>query len=351
MTNPAHQIERLLSRRYLRHILFWSAYILTMTYIHGLGVEEGRYFPWFMNYLFELPIIVGLTYSIVYMILPRLLRNKQYLLNIFFIIFIFLGFAFLNLLLDSFIIRPLFFSAGIMEIGIAEILRNAFGLAFPVVIFLSLSLIRFYRGLNYKNFSDKNGLRTEMDLIRSRMHPVFLHDALDDIFKMSNENPDKLPEMILKISDILHYFLFECGSEYVPIRKEEQAIRIYMGFEKLTFGENFDHDIHIQGDIESSLISPYILFPLVRSVCRFNSDYDSNAGKVFIQMIINDGILNFSASQKIMSENLRPNYGFDWNEEINMSRRRLDLVYSWKYKLDVIETERKLMVNLSLNLN
>lgn len=350
MPDPVYQIEKLLSQRYLRHILFWSAYVLTMTYIHGLGVEGGRYFPWFMNYLFELPVIVGLTYSIVYGILPRILFKKQYVLNILLIIIFFLLFATLNLLLDKYIIRPFFFNTIQPDIDPAGILKNAFGLAFPVVIFLSISLIRQNSAKHYKNNSEHNGLRAELDLIRSRMHPVFLHDALNDLYKMSNENSDKLPEMILKISDILHYFLFDCGTQYVPVRKEEQAIRIYLGFEKLTFGENFDHDIHIQGNIESSVISPYILLPLVRSVCRFNPDYDINPGKVFIHMVIEDGVLNFSASQKTMGEQLQRNYEFDWNEEINMSRRRLDLIYTWKYKLDVIETERKLMINLSVNL-
>ncbi len=351
MTGSIYQIEKSLSRRYVRHILFWSAYILTMTYIHGLGMQEGSYFPWFMNYLFELPLIIGLTYTIAYFILPRMLKKNRYFINALLTLLPFLIFSALNLWLDNSVIRPIFFQVDSQGMEMVGILKNAFGLAFPVVIFLSLSLIRKHSGKFNQNYKVHNGLKSELALIRSRMHPVFLHDALNDIYKVSNENPDILPEMILKISDILHYFLFECGSEFVPVRKEEQAIRIYLGFEKLTFGEKFNYDIHIQGDIESSMISPYVILPLVRAVCRFHPDYDNNPGKVFIHLLINAGVLNFSASQKILGENLQTKFEFDWKEEINMSRRRLELMYPWRYNLDIIETERKLMVNLSVSLN
>ncbi len=352
MQDTKNEIEKLLGRRYLRHIFFWTAYVLTLTYIHGLGVNEGRYFPWFMNYLLELPVILGLSYSIVYWIIPRFLLARKFLISFLLIIMLFVIFSILNIILDNLIILPLFFRSDAGEYEISAIFRNAFGLAFPVVVFLSLSLIKFNAGKKRrKNLSEQNALRSELNFMRSRIHPLFLRDALDDIYRMSNENFVDLPEMILKVSDLLHYFLYDCDRERVLLRKEEQAIRIFMGFAKLAYKDNFNYDIQIRGDLENTKISPYIIFPLVHSVCRFNTDFDQNPGKVFIQIDISEEVLSFSASQKLYPGNQPGNYEYKWNEEINMSRKRLDLIYTWKYKLDVIETERKLIINLTLDLS
>lgn len=347
-------IEKIIEKRFVRHFLFWMAYILTMTYIHGLGIQGGNYVPWFLNYLVELPVLLGLTYSISWFIIPGFLLKKRYLITAALILACFLLFSFVNVLLDKYIIIPYFMknpASGII-INFQSIATNAFGLIFPVVIFLAVSFVKYnsFIGSGEKeNIYEK--LTVELEMIRNQMHPVFLRDALDDIYIMSTDKPSVLPEMILKISDILHYFLYECNAEKLPLRKEEQSIRTFLGFEKLRYGENFDYDIYVKGDLENTKISPYILFPLIRSACRFNSGYDQYPGKIFIQIEIADYELNFSVSQSLSPEFQLDNYNFDWKNEISMARKRLDFIYPWRYKLDVMETERKLRVNLSIDLS
>ncbi|MGC9344604.1 MAG: histidine kinase, partial [Bacteroidales bacterium] len=268
MQEEKNHIEKLFGNRIVRHSLFWMGYVLTMTYIHGLGIQHGNYLPWFFNYLIELPVLLGLTYFITWFIIPKFLLARKYLITILLVILGFVFFSFLNVLLDKFIISPHFMNIPSEEItlDINRILTNAFGLVFPVVIFVAVSFAKYsyLKGQQgTSNFQTK--LRSELEMIRNQMHPVFLRDALDDILIMSSDNPSVLPDMILKISDILHYFLYECDVDKLPLRKEEQSIRTFLGFEKLRYGDNFDYDILIKGDLENTLISPYILFPLIRS--------------------------------------------------------------------------------------
>lgn len=354
MQQEKNYIEVLFGRRWIRHLLFWISYVLTMTYIHGLGIQEGNYLPWFLNYLVELPVILGLTYFVTWYVIPKFILLKKYFISVLLIISGFLFFSFLNVILDKYIIGPNFMAvpSGEINLDIKRILTNAFGLVFPVVIFVAVSFAKYTYLKSNKggdNFQDK--LKSELEMMRNQMHPVFLRDALDDIYIMSTDNPGMLPEMILRISDILHYFLYECNVDKLPLRKEEQSIRTFLGFEKLRYGANFDYDIFIKGDMENTLISPYILFPLIRSACRFNDGYEQHPGKVFIQMEIVGTSLNFSVSQSVHPEVQQDNYNFDWKNEIAMARKRLDLIYEWKYKLDIMETERKLIVNLYLDLS
>ncbi len=354
MEKRTGDIALLLNNRILRHLLFWLGYIFTMTYIHSLGVRDGFYFRWFMNYLIELPVLLGLTYLVTYYIIPVYLRKGKYFLASLLLLSSFFSFSFLNVILEEYLINPFFFpdrEKGEMA-DIGRVLTNGFGLIFPVGIFVSVSFARFSAEKSRReSLTERKKLKSEQDMILGRMHPVFLRDALDDIYTMSRENSPALPEMVLKISDILHYFLYECEADQLPLRKEEQAIRTFLGFYKLRFGDQFGFDIFVQGDLENTHISAFILFPLVRSVCRFNSDYEKNPGKVYIQFEINENFLNFTVSQKIENVGMVENIEFDWKEEIKLARKRLEFKYAWKYDLDIIETERKLKVKLSLNLN
>jgi hypothetical protein len=353
MMDKHTDITSLLGKRYLRHIFFWTGYILTMTYIHSFGVKTGSYLSWLMNYIIELPVLLGLTYLTTYFVIPKFLITKKYLVSILLIISLFISFSFLNVSLEETLINPYFFperaESGILDL--TRTIKNAFGLIFPVVIFVSVSFTRFSTEKSrHENILERKNLNSELDMIKSRMHPVFLRDSLDDIYVISRENPTILPEMILKISDILHYFLYECDAKTLPLRKEEQSIRNFLGFEKLRYGENFKFDIYVQGDLENTRISPYILFPLIRSVCRFNSDYDVNPGKFFVQFEIVQNTLNFTVSQNIQPALMHDNIEFDWKDEIKMARKRLEFEYAWKYDLDIVETERKLMLKLTIDL-
>lgn len=354
MAEYKSHIEVLLGKRYVRHILFWISYILTMTYIHGLSIQEGKYLPWLLNYLVELPVLVGLTYLVTYVLIPEFFLDKKYVLSVILIILSFLLFSLLNVLLDIFIIEPYFMgeASSAIAFGFTRILNNAFGLAFPVVIFVSATFLNFNARQSGKEIiSARVRLQSELEMIRNQMHPVFLRDALDDIYIMSEERSPQLPEMILKISDILHYFLYECNVNMLPLRKEEQSIRTFLGFEKLRYGENFQFQISIKGDLENTMITPYILFPLVRGACRFNDSFDEQPGMIRVKMEIEEKEFKFSVNQDIKSDSYQSNIDFDWKNEVLIARKRLEFIYPWKYKLDVLETERSLLINLSIVLS
>lgn len=344
-------MDYFMQNKILRHILFWLSYVLVMTYIHGLGVSGGRYLPWFLNYLVELPVLMGLSYLISYFIIPVFFRNGKFGLGSLLIIMALLSFSFMNILLDKYIIGSFFAEKQRKEmlIDLSVVFRNAFGLVFPVVIFVVISFTRYnVIKTMEESRSERNRLNSELDRIRYRMHPVFLRDALDDIYVVSRHPSAELPEMILKISDILHYFLYECEVERLALRKEEQVIRNYLSFIKLRYGENFNYDIYVEGSLENTLISPYILFPLVRSVIRFNRDYDTLPGKIFLEFKIEDKNMYFTISQKKNGNSYPENAYYDWKEEVKLARKRLDLIYAWDYSLDIREADQGLTIGLKL---
>jgi len=346
-----HKINLLIENRLVRHTGFWLSYILIMTYIHSVGTMGGEFFSWFMNYLIELPLLLGLTYSVTYFIIPRFFLKNKFIIAALLILAVLYIFSFLNVVLDNLLIRPLFFSEKpVKDIPLpGTVTENAFGLLFPVVIFISFSFGIFdLKKSRRQNLEERNIAHRRLEDIRNKIHPLFLRDALDEVYIVSRNSPSLVPEMILKISDILQYFLYDCSSDKVSLRKEEQTLRNYLGFLKICHGSNFSYDILINGNIQNVVIAPYILLSLTRAVYRYSTFSENVNVKIFLTLELEDGKLNFIVSRKSIPEDYPGGYDFDWKEDIATARKRLETGYPWKHELDVLETGSSLKINLKI---
>ena len=109
MNRVTEDINRLLDIRTVRHIMFWVVYILTMTYIHGSGIDSGHYYAWLFNYLVELPVLMGLTYILTYLVIPKLLLPRKFFQFFIVSLMCLLFFSAMNVILDRRIIYPFSF--------------------------------------------------------------------------------------------------------------------------------------------------------------------------------------------------------------------------------------------------
>ncbi len=58
---------------------------------------------------------------------------------------------------------------------------------------------------------------------------------------------DKAPEMIKKLSSLLHYILNDCNQQLVPLDKELSMIQDYIALEQIRYGDRLNLSLHIQG--------------------------------------------------------------------------------------------------------
>lgn len=345
-------INRFMDIRWLRHLLFWILYILTMSYIHATGFNKGEYLPWINNYLIELPVVTGLTYSITYLLIPVLLYHKRYILFLLFSLFAVFFFSFLNIILENTLIIPLLFpeKGGVLNYSLLNVLMNGFGLLYPLGIFLTLTFIRYnYKKQGRLRLDEQEAVRAQLQLIRNQMHPVFLQDAMNELYIATNVRPSQLPAMVLKLSEILNYLLFECNSPRVGIKNEIRAMKGYLEFHQSVHPKSFSYDFSIKAEFAETTISPYILLPLIRSVCLFSNTNDEFKGKISVKIDNENNklIMEIRGEKEGVS---MPSLDFSWQDELNRAKNRLDSVYFWKHKLDVRETEYKLKIDLNLDL-
>jgi len=341
-------ISLFLKIRWLRHVAFWATYLLSMTYIHGSGVEHGHYLPWLLNYLAELPILIALTYTIAYLMIEDLLLSRKYLQFAAYSVMSMLTFSYLNVVLDVFVILPHFFGREPQpeNLNFMAVLRNAFGLLFPVVIFVFISNARnLYEAKRSKAKLGIENTQARLELLRNQVHPIFLRNALQDLYILSRKPVNNLAEMVLKISEILNYMIFECDKPNVRVENELAIVQQYLDFVEITTEKSFKSHIHIMGNARNFLISPYILFPLVRSAC----EYHGTEGKQNLQMAVNSDEKGLDLYlEKEISEKSGGYSDTAWRNEVQLAGRRLDLIYGFRHSLNIREVENSIRIELKI---
>ena len=90
--------------------------------------------------------------------------------------------------------------------------------------------------------------KAELQLLKAQVHPHFLFNTLNNIYYFSLSGSPKAPEMINKLSGLLHYILNECNQPLIPLQKEINMVRDYMALEKIRYGEmNMTIEIQEEG--------------------------------------------------------------------------------------------------------
>ena len=108
-------------------------------------------------------------------------------------------------------------------------------------------------------------INAELQLLKAQVHPHFLFNTLNNIYSFILNGSDRAPEMIKKLSSLLHYILNDCNQQLVSLEKELSMIQDYIALEQIRYGDRLNLSMHIQGSAKDKMISPLLLIPFVEN--------------------------------------------------------------------------------------
>ncbi|WP_353721296.1 sensor histidine kinase [Dyadobacter sp. 676] len=194
--------------------------------------------------------------------------------------------------------------------------------------------------------------QSELFLLQSQLSPHFLFNTLNNLYGLSISQHEKIPPLILKLSDLLRYSVYEASETYVPLRDELTYIRNYIDFEQLRMGDRLE----LQTDIEQVggpdiRIAPMLLIVFIENA--FKHSRNTIDSKVFIEMrlkIWGNSILFYLRNSHNRSaqndQHVEKHSGFG----LANVRKRLQLLYPGQHYLVIDNEENTYTVNLRLNL-
>jgi sensor histidine kinase YesM len=327
------------SSEILIHIGFWIGVYFFYTYFLGYGSNNTAYvnhFSWFL-----LPVTILMSYFFHCYLIPKYLHNKQpglfllyscYTLIIsFFLIAISIlyGFVFSHHYLEQESVLPL--TKGLVFIILVVYL----------VVFISiiLSFLRLQLLTDKKNEAVKHQfLATQLQLkdqelrfLKMQIHPHFLFNTLNTMYGFALKKADETPDMILKLSQLLDYILYQIEKPTVSLADEIQHIKNYIALEKMRFQESLQIDISTPQLKSYQEIPPMLFLPFVENAFKHGSRIDGVL-QVSISLLLLDNHLEFTVVNS--TRNQHSNHTGIGLENI---RKRLKMIFKDTYDL---QTER-----------
>ncbi|MFZ6014272.1 MAG: sensor histidine kinase [Bacteroidota bacterium] len=341
------RFEWLTRNRILQHILFWAAHLVFYGTLYGSFADN--YGQTFLEEFMYLPVKIVFTYFTLYFLLPKFLLPGKY--GEFFLWFV--ASSFIAGIIQRYIAYtydyPIYYPEALNDpfFYFPKIVKTFAGI-YPVTFTAAaIKLLKYwYTNQKAQQILTEEKLQAELKFLRTQIHPHFLFNTLNNLYALTLKKSDKAPEMVLKLSELINYMLYECKSDEVPLSKEIKFIRNYIDIEKMRYGDKLDVDIRISGEVGDRKIAPLIILPFVENCFKHGASED------LMQSWVKLTIDSYPDHVIIKVENSKASgNGKQRTEGIGVQnvKRRLDLLYPNRHELKIMDGEETFLVVLSIN--
>jgi LytS/YehU family sensor histidine kinase len=342
------------SRRVLMHVGFWVLWLSRTIYdivsLYGFGAGEILFLVVYAAT--QIPMM----YFHLYVLVPKLFKAGSYWLYALCTVALLAAYSFVNFSLLS-VIPSLVSDSNVSEYIASLTWRyDVFEGFFTLVITYAIKYAGQATSAQNKLLQlQKDNLLLELEALKSQINPHFLFNTLNNIYSLSLRKSDKAPEMILSLSDMMRYVLYECSSGAVPIEREIQFIKNYIDLERLRHGHHVTITFSLEGEPGEHTIEPLLLIPIVENSFKHGVNTQVNEGFVAIGLKFDHNKIELNATNSIqvngqaVKENKlgRKKHGIG----LDNVRKRLELLYPGRYQLHIQPSADRWQVNLELNLS
>jgi two-component system LytT family sensor kinase len=340
------------------HLLFWTI-LLGISYLQmrsSSAVESTKYTASTNTSIFftKVFLLLVLCYAFQLTIVP-LYRSKNKL--IFWL-------AFLGLLLIVFLARVLLIQLTINAQPGLDAQAQQFSYTsyrtFSAFLFPFIFFIAFYyfvdiydqqkeiqRLIQFKT----QKITLESSFLKSQVNPHFLFNTLNNIYALSLKKSLQTPEIIDKLESLLHYMLYDCKADLVPLKNEFTFTNSYIILEKLRHKEDqCTVTVNIEGDVNNKMIAPLLLINFLENA--FKHGTKTSFGKSWINLDIDvfDKQIHFKL-QNSKPLNTIGQAISDYQGGIGLKnvKRRLEILYPERHTLTMDSLKDRFEIDLTIN--
>ncbi len=219
------------------------------------------------------------------------------------------------------------------------------GTLFSMLGMLSKIALYWYNNKIRQTDTEKQNLATELAMLRAQVNPHFLFNTLNNIKSLINSLPSKAVYSIDKLKGIMNYMLTESSQESVLLEKEINYINDYIELEKIRYSDPGFIEFQINGKYSELKIPPLIFMPFIENAFKHGNKLKAPPG-IHFKLDIDSSLITFTSKNYIKenSDTFIKNSGFG----LKNIKRRLDLLYTNNYELDVKNANKEFLVKLKL---
>lgn len=213
----------------------------------------------------------------------------------------------------------------------------------PVPIIISLWIYEQWKWMKSLE-SDKS--KAELELLKTQVNPHFFFNTLNNLYSLTVKHSDEAPKVILKLSEMMRYSIYEGKKDFVPLKDELTYLQNYLDLHLIRYHKKVDVSFTHHID-EDDLVAPLLFIILLENALKHGVESQSNDAYIHMKLSSESGQVKFSIENNFD--------GSDKNEPrgIGLSnlKQRLKLIYPNKHQLEVVNERNIFRVNLDIDLN
>jgi LytS/YehU family sensor histidine kinase len=198
---------------------------------------------------------------------------------------------------------------------------------------------------------EKQQVMSELKALKSQINPHFFFNTLNSIYSLSLENSPKTPDVVLKLSGLMRYVLYESSADKVHLKKELEFLKNYIDLEKSRFEDSVN--VHFEADeqqLANFSIAPLLFIPFIENAFK-------HCNKTGIT--VPDVIIAFDTAKlptlvfKVDNTKEESDRGNIIVGGVGLEnvRQRLNLLYPDKHSLSILDEGDRYRIHLEVDLS
>lgn len=344
--NWIQYIYNFFARRVVYHSILWMIYITVMLIINYSGPDNLRIT--LTNVLIHVVFLVALVYINLYYFIPQYLSKKQ-------ILSYFLLLAFATIVATPLELICLFWNmSGYNEARLYLIQNQSMHFLFMFFITSSSTVLKIAKEWLLqerikKDLENKN-LQSELSFLKSQINPHFLFNTLNSLYALTLKKSDKAPEIVLRLSEMMRYMLYESNEKKVDLQREVQYIENYLELERIRYGDKAEISFEYSGESsEKYKVPPLLFIPFLENAFKHGLSNSLSEGYVRANMLVAEGEIQFDIVNSKSKDPKDERY-YQGGIGLTNIKRRLDLIFGKYYDLKIKDEENAYNVSLNIDL-
>ncbi len=334
-----------LQKRPVYHVLFWlSYYLFILLFFYSVGHEGGAAFALqlFIRFIFK----AALAYCNIYVFIPRLLLKKKYVLYVLsFVLLLLVDYVIETYLDKIYVALGASYYLAESKFSFRGLLANSLNQLYFLWLVAGVKFLKdWITGQQKMQQREKEYLKTELLLLKSQIQPHFFFNTLNNLYSLSLNKSDEAPEIILKMSDLMRYMLYESDTPQVSLNREIEHIENYIALEKLRFGTRLKFKFETKNITADILIPPMLLIVFIENSFKHGGKGNIDIISIDISLSVTGNFLSFTCTNSLAYKTTQDKEGIG----LKLVKRRLDLLYGNNYTLTFSNDDETFKVLLKI---
>jgi sensor histidine kinase YesM len=298
------------------------------------------YIGQFIDMLYAL----GAVYFSLYFLFPAYLKKEKYIHYIAFIGLIGVTFFLVNYFTQQVYVQYFGkFPEFAMKFTFADFIAN---FAYPMAFIGGTTGYKIFKTWvsDQQRFAElqKENLNTELTQLKNQVNPHFLFNTLNNLHVLTMTNPEKASEIILGLSDVLRYQIYDSQNDKVLLSKDIEIIRQYLDLEKIR-RDNLQIFMSVDGNATNISVPPLLFINFIDNAIKHSNTRSESFINIVFQIKNDSLFFEISNSKSLVKSNLEESNGFG----LENVKKRLNLLYGEEHTLEITDEETRFHVKLN----